>query len=171
MAGYDVVYYCVVDPRMWLRDPAPLFRTNVEGLRHVLDAALEADLKRFVYTSTTGTLAISDSRAVTEDDPRTTGIRAVPISRLGWLGENLLLSYARDKGLSAVAMCISTTYGPGDWAPTPHGSLLALVANGSSRFILAFRPKWWASRMPPGQCLSPPSMDESANVTSSRTGT
>jgi hypothetical protein len=32
------VFYCVVDTRAWLRDPAPLFRTNVEGLRHVLDA-------------------------------------------------------------------------------------------------------------------------------------
>jgi hypothetical protein len=29
------VFYCVVDTRAWLRDPAPLFRTNVEGLRHV----------------------------------------------------------------------------------------------------------------------------------------
>ncbi|WP_264992836.1 NAD-dependent epimerase/dehydratase family protein, partial [Mycobacterium montefiorense] len=69
MAGCDVVYYCVVDARMWLRDPAPLFRTNVEGLRHVLDAALHANLKKFVFTSTAGALAINSSRAVTEDDP------------------------------------------------------------------------------------------------------
>ena len=39
MADCDDVFYCVVDTRFWLRDPAPLFRTNVEGLRHVLDAA------------------------------------------------------------------------------------------------------------------------------------
>ena len=57
MAGCDVVYHCVVDTRFWLRDAAPLFRTNVEGLRHVLDAAVAADLKRFVFTSTIGTLA------------------------------------------------------------------------------------------------------------------
>ena len=69
MTGCDVVYYCVVDARMWLRDPAPLFRTNVEGLRNILDAAVDARLRRFVFTSTTGTLAISDSTLVTEDDP------------------------------------------------------------------------------------------------------
>ncbi len=40
MTGCDVVFYCVVDARILLRDPAALFRTNVEGLRHVLDAAL-----------------------------------------------------------------------------------------------------------------------------------
>jgi dihydroflavonol-4-reductase len=65
MTGCDVVYYCVVDARMWLRDPEPLFRTNVEGLRHVLDAALEANLKKFVFTSTIGALATSDTRLVT----------------------------------------------------------------------------------------------------------
>src|ERR1700752_3639598 len=36
MAGCDHVYYCVVDTRGWLHDPAPLFRTNVDGLRNVL---------------------------------------------------------------------------------------------------------------------------------------
>src|ERR1700752_4409498 len=41
MDGCDHVYYCVVDTRAWLRDPAPLFRTNVEGLRNVLDVAVE----------------------------------------------------------------------------------------------------------------------------------
>ena len=69
MSGCDVVYYCVVDARMWLRDPAPLFRTNVEGLRQVLEAAADADLRKFVFTSTTGTLAVSTRTPVAEDDP------------------------------------------------------------------------------------------------------
>lgn len=137
MAGCDVVYYCVVDARMWLRDPAPLFRTNVEGLRHVLDAALAADLKRFVYTSTVGTLAISDGKPVTEEDPHNwdQGGAYIEARRAG---EDLLLSYAQDKGLPGVAMCISTTYGPGDWAPTPHGSLIALVAKGRFPFDFGY---------------------------------
>lgn len=137
MAGCDVVYYCVVDARMWLRDPAPLFRTNVEGLRHVLDAALAADLKRFVYTSTAGTLAISDGKPVTEEDPHNwdQGGAYIEARRAG---EDLLLSYARDKGLPGVAMCISTTYGPRDWAPTPHGSLIALVAKGRFPLCLGY---------------------------------
>ena len=44
MAGCDVVYYCVVDARPWLLDPPPMWRTNVDGLRTVLDVAAEADL-------------------------------------------------------------------------------------------------------------------------------
>jgi dihydroflavonol-4-reductase len=137
MAGCDVVYYCVVDARMWLRDPAPLFRTNVDGLRHVLDAAAEAGLRRFVFTSTTGTLAISDGTPVTEDDPHNWNQGGAYIaSRVA--AENLVMTYARDKALPAVAMCISTTYGPGDWQPTPHGSLIARVAAGKFPFYLDF---------------------------------
>ena len=46
------VFYCVVDTRAWLRDPAPLFRTNVEGLRHVLhDAQLAAQRQGVRHTS------------------------------------------------------------------------------------------------------------------------
>ncbi|SON60801.1 dTDP-glucose 4,6-dehydratase [Mycobacterium simulans] len=137
MAGCDVVYYCVLDARMWLRDPTPLFRTNVEGLRHVLDAAVAADLRKFVFTSSTGTLAINDHRAVTEDDPHNwTDGGAYIESRV--LAEDLVMRYARDEGLPTVALCVSTTYGPRDWAPTPHGSLIARVATGRFPFYLGF---------------------------------
>ena len=137
MSGRDVVYYCVVDARMWLRDPAPLFRTNVEGLRHVLDAAVAADLSRFVFTSTTGTLAISDTQRVTEDDPVNWNQGGAYVeSRVA--AEKLVLQYAREKSLPVVALCISTTYGPYDWQPTPHGSLLAKVVAGKFPFNLGF---------------------------------
>lgn len=137
MADCDVVFYCVVDARMWLRDPTPLFRTNVEGLRHVLDIAVDADLKRFVFTSTVATLAIGHGAPVTEEDPfdwRGGG----PYVESRVAAENLVMHYARQKGLPAVALCISTTYGPDDWQPTPHGSLLALVAAGRFPFYFGY---------------------------------
>ena len=138
MSGCDVVYYCVVDARMWLRDPAPLFRTNVEGLRHVLDAALATpNLRKFVFTSSTGTLAVSKHRPVTEDDPHN-WTDGGPYIESRVAAEDLVMRYARDKGLPAVALCVSTTYGPRDWAPTPHGSAIALVAAGKFPFYLGF---------------------------------
>jgi dihydroflavonol-4-reductase len=137
MAGCDVVYYCVVDARMWLRDPTPLFRTNVDGLRHVLDAAVGARLSKFVFTSTTGTLAISDTDLVTEDDAHNWDDGGAYIrSRVA--AENLVMQYVRNKDLSAVALCVSTTYGPGDWQPTPHGSVIARVAKGAFPFYFDF---------------------------------
>src|ERR1700739_3324393 len=44
MSDRDIVYYCVVDTRAELRDPTPLFETDVNGLRKVLDVAGASNL-------------------------------------------------------------------------------------------------------------------------------
>jgi len=129
MTGCDVLYYCVVDARMWLRDPAALFSTNVDGLRHVLDAALATRVGKFVFTSTAGTLAAPGEHPVTETDVADWD-GGGPYIESRRAAEDLVLGYARDRGLDAVALCVSTTYGPGDWQPTPHGGALAMVATG-----------------------------------------
>jgi dihydroflavonol-4-reductase len=131
MAGCADVFYCVVDTRAWLRDPAPLFRTNVEGLQHVLDAALDAGLHRFVFTSTIGTIGIpAGDRAATEDDEFNWADRGGGYVQSRVAAENMVLEYARDRGLPAVALCVANTYGPGDYAPTPHGALLSAASAG-----------------------------------------
>ncbi|MGV0793960.1 NAD-dependent epimerase/dehydratase family protein [Mycolicibacterium sp. XJ1819] len=131
MARCDDVFYCVVDTRAWLRDPAPLFRTNVEGLRHVLDAAVDSDLHRFVFTSTIGTIALSeDGRPVTEDLPFNWMDKGGAYIRSRVQAEELVLEYAKHRGLPAVVMNVSNTYGPGDYQPTPHGSLVVAAAAG-----------------------------------------
>ncbi|MGV0837298.1 NAD-dependent epimerase/dehydratase family protein [Mycolicibacterium thermoresistibile] len=137
MADRDIVYYCVVDARAWLRDPAPLVRTNVEGLRRVLDIAAEADLHRFVFTSTIGTIAIgATDRPVTEDTPFDWAGRGGPYIASRRQAEELTLEYARAGRVPAVAMCVSNTYGPGDWVPTPHGAMVAAVALGKMPFYM-----------------------------------
>jgi dihydroflavonol-4-reductase len=140
MAGCDVVYYCVVDTRGWLKDPAPLFRTNVEGTRNVLEVASEpaiaASLQRFVFTSSYVTVGRKRGRTATEDD--TIVDRGLtPYVRSRVQAENLVMQYARDHGLPAVAMCISTTYGAGDWGRTPHGAIIAGAAYGKLPFVMS----------------------------------
>ncbi|WP_099020630.1 NAD-dependent epimerase/dehydratase family protein [Mycolicibacterium palauense] len=131
MAGCEAVFYCVVDARAGLADPTPLFRTNVEGLRRVLDIAVGADLGRFVFLSTIGTIAVSDDgSAVTEQTPFNWADKGGAYIESRRAAEDLVLSYARQRGLPAVAMCVSFPYGPRDWQPTPHGGLVGLAARG-----------------------------------------
>lgn len=135
MDGVDDVYYCVVDTRAWLRDPAPLFRTNVEGLRNVLDVAVQQPLRRFVFTSTYATVGRRRGRVATEDDviaPR--GLTPYVRSRVQ--AENLVMRYVAEAGLPAVAMCVSTTYGDGDWGGTPHGAFIAGAVFGKLPFLI-----------------------------------
>ena len=130
MRGCDVVFHCAVDARAWLRDPAPLFSTNVEGLRNVLDVAAEAELDRFVYTSSVGTIGLSVDGPATEATVHNWSRRAGAYIRSRVEAEQQVLRYARERGLPAVAMCVANTYGSGDWLPTPHGRMLAAAALG-----------------------------------------
>jgi dihydroflavonol-4-reductase len=137
MDGCDEVYYCVVDTRAWLQDPSPLFHTNVEGLRNVLDVAVEkpiaATLHRFVFTSTYATMARRHGQVAIEDD-QIDRSRLTPYVASRVQAEDLVLRYASEKGLPAVAMCVSTTYGSGDWGRTPHGAFIAGAVFGKLPF-------------------------------------
>lgn len=139
MTGCDDVYYCVVDTRAWISDPAPLYRTNVEGTRNVLDVACavhaSTPLRRFVFTSSYATVGRRRGRVATEVDEISEGdLNDYVRSRV--LAERMVLDRARAGELPAVAMCVSTTYGAGDWGRTPHGAIIAGAAFGKLPFIL-----------------------------------
>ena len=123
MRGVDDVYYCVVDTRGWLRDPAPLFRTNVGGTRNVLEVAKNANLRKFVFTSSYVTVGRRRGHRASEDDI-IVDRGLTPYVRSRVQAENIVLKYAKEQGLPAVAMCVSTTYGSGDWGRTPHGAIV-----------------------------------------------
>lgn len=139
MDGVDDVYHCVVDTRAWLRDPAPLFRTNVDGTRNVLEVALklaeDTGLRRFVFTSSYATVGRRHGHVASEDDQiNRRGLTPYVASRLQ--AEDLVLRYAKERGLPAVAMCVSTTYGNGDWGRTPHGAFIAGAVFGKLPFMM-----------------------------------
>jgi dihydroflavonol-4-reductase len=135
MAGCDDVYYCVVDTRGWLKDSAPLFRTNVEGTRNVLEIAKNAGLHSFVFTSSYVTVGRKRGFVATEDDV-ISNRGLTPYVRSRVQAENLVMQYAYDHGVPAIAMCVSTTYGGGDWGRTPHGAIIAGAAFGKLPFVM-----------------------------------
>jgi dihydroflavonol-4-reductase len=130
MKDVSTVFYCIVDARAWLRDPSPLYATNVDGLRKVLDAAIEVGVPKFVFCSTVGTIAVAESGAADETMPhnwRELGGAYVD-SRIQ--AEELVLRYHREQGLPAVVLNVGTTFGPRDHGPTPHGKLVRAAALG-----------------------------------------
>jgi dihydroflavonol-4-reductase len=130
MADRDVVYYCVVDTRAELRDPAPLFKTNVDGLRNVLDVAVQANLRRFVFLSTIGTIAVGrNGETVDEETPFNWSDLAGSYIESRREAERLVLSYVAEHGLPAVVTNVSNPYGPPDWQPR-QGMFVKLAAHG-----------------------------------------
>jgi dihydroflavonol-4-reductase len=126
--GCDSIFYCIVDTRAWLRDPTPLYQTNVEGLRTVLDVALQFSIERFVFTSTFGTIGINPSGVSTEADTFNWWKKAPAYVRCRVQAEDLFMDYCHNKGLPGVACCVGNTYGGDDIVPTPHGKMIKDVA-------------------------------------------
>lgn len=93
------------------RDPDRFYRTNVEGTRVLLEAAVAAGVSRFVHVSTDEVYGSTIEGAFTEDDkPEGTGNAASPYSKSKALADDLARSYA-DR-LEVVVVRPTNAFGP-----------------------------------------------------------
>jgi dihydroflavonol-4-reductase len=67
--GVDAVFHVAADISMWSGRNARQTRINVEGTRHVVEAALEVGAERLVHTSTWNTYGLWQ-RAISEELPQ-----------------------------------------------------------------------------------------------------
>jgi len=130
VAGCRYVYHVAADYRIWVRDPAPMFRANVEGTRDLLTAALEAGIERVVYTSSVATLGLVPGGSADETTPSSVDDMIGPYKQSKFLAEEVVRALARERGLPVVIVNPSTPVGPGDVKPTPTGRLVVEAARG-----------------------------------------
>src|SRR5438874_12666432 len=71
VAGCGLVFHVAADYRLWAKDPADLYRSNVDGTRNLLTAAKRAGVDRVVYTSTVGCIGIPHGGIGNEETPVT----------------------------------------------------------------------------------------------------
>ncbi|HEU4369918.1 MAG TPA: hopanoid-associated sugar epimerase, partial [Methylomirabilota bacterium] len=130
VAGAHTVYHVAADYRLWAREPATIYRANVEGTRAVLEAAGEAGVSRVVHTSSVGALGIpTDGRPGTEDTPVTLADMVGDYKRSKFLAEQVALDFAR-RGLPVVVVNPSAPLGPWDVKPTPTGQMIVDFMRG-----------------------------------------
>ena len=58
LSGCEWCFHAAASYHLWLRDYAPMYATNVEGTRNVIEAAGHAGCRRIVYTSTVGCIGL-----------------------------------------------------------------------------------------------------------------
>lgn len=130
LQGVRYLFHVAADYRLWARDPADMERTNVEGTRNLMRAALGSGVERVVYTSSVATLRVGpDTVAATEDDPLAPGEAIGAYKRSKVVAERLVESMAAE-GLPAVIVNPSTPVGPRDVRPTPTGRIIVEAARG-----------------------------------------
>ena len=131
MAGVRYVAHAAADYRLWARDPDAIVRTNVEGTRTVMQAALSAGVERVVYTSSVATLALrADGEAADETLPLAEPAAVGAYKRSKVVAERLVEKMIAREALPAVIVHPSTPVGPRDIRPTPTGRVIVAAASG-----------------------------------------
>jgi dihydroflavonol-4-reductase len=130
LEGCAGLFHVAADYRLGVRDPAQLYRTNVEGTRNILSASRTAGVPRIVYTSSVATIGIpSDGSPGEERTPVSESHMIGHYKRSKFLAEEVARDAART-GMSVVIVNPSTPVGPGDIKPTPTGQLVLDAASG-----------------------------------------
>ena len=124
MTGCGTVFYNVDDTRASMFESAPLYRTNVDGLANVLNAAVDEHITRFVFTSSMVTLPRYSGSPASEKHAFDWWDEAPDYVKTRVLAEKAVTDAVTERGLPAVMLCVANTYGPADHGPTPHGNAL-----------------------------------------------
>jgi len=121
--GARRVYHVAADYRLWARHPSELYRANVDGTKHVLEAAAEAGAERIVHTSTVGALGIpKDGAPGDERTPVSLADMVGPYKASKFLAERVAEEWAA-RGAPVVIVNPSAPVGPWDVKPTPTGKM------------------------------------------------
>jgi dihydroflavonol-4-reductase len=130
VSGCGLVFHVAADYRLWAKDPQELYRSNVEGTRHLLSAAQKAGVERVVYTSTVGTIGIPHSGLGDESQPVSLAMMAGHYKRSKFLAERVALEFAR-AGLDVTIVNPTAPIGDHDLKPTPTGKIVVDFLKGA----------------------------------------
>ncbi|MFC5863438.1 hopanoid-associated sugar epimerase [Acidicapsa dinghuensis] len=129
LAGCDAVMHVAADYRLWIPDPAAMYRANVDGTRELLRLAREASVRRFVYTSSVATMGFrSDGLIVNEDTPVSLADMVGHYKRSKFLAE-LEAIKAAEAGQQVIILNPTTPIGSHDSKPTPTGRIFVDFLN------------------------------------------
>jgi dihydroflavonol-4-reductase len=129
VSGCGLVFHVAADYRLWAADPGELYCSNVDGTRHVMEAARKAGVERVVYTSTVGCIGIPHGGIGDESQPVALEDMAGDYKRSKFLAERVVLEYAR-AGLPVVIVNPTAPVGDHDVKPTPTGKIVLDFLNG-----------------------------------------
>jgi dihydroflavonol-4-reductase len=128
MQGCSFVYHAAGIHEQWLPDVSQFHQVNVVGTQHMLDAALEFGVARFIYTSTIDVFA---GRAGQEFDESTLDPqpRGTYYERSKQEADRLVVA-ALQRGLPAIFLHPSAIYGPGPSSSLGTNDIIARLQHG-----------------------------------------
>jgi dihydroflavonol-4-reductase len=129
LRGCDALIHVAADYRLWVPDPAGMYKANVEGTCELLRLAREAGVHRVVYTSSVATMGFrKDASVVDEGTPVSEADMIGHYKRSKWMAEQEAITAAR-AGQEVVILNPTTPVGAMDVKPTPTGRIIVDFLN------------------------------------------
>jgi dihydroflavonol-4-reductase len=130
LAGCDAVMHVAADYRLWIPDPAAMYRANVDGTRELLRMAREAGVPRVVYTSSVATMHFrTDGIVINEDTPVLLSEMVGHYKRSKFMAEQEAIR-AAEAGQHVMILNPTSPIGSNDSKPTPTGRIFLDFLNG-----------------------------------------
>ena len=130
MSGCEVVFHVAADYRLWVQDPAEMYRSNVEGTRAILEAARKNGVRCVVYTSSVATIGFTgNGHPADEDSPVALADMIGHYKRSKFMAEQVALEAGR-AGMRVVTVNPTTPVGEQDIKPTPTGRIVVDFLKG-----------------------------------------
>ncbi|MGB6829398.1 MAG: hopanoid-associated sugar epimerase, partial [Terracidiphilus sp.] len=124
------VVHVAADYRLWIPDPAAMYKANVDGTRELLRLAREAGAKRVVYTSSVATMHFrADGIVINEDTPVSIADMVGHYKRSKFLAEQEAIK-AAEAGQQVIILNPTSPIGSNDAKPTPTGRIFLDFLNG-----------------------------------------
>jgi dihydroflavonol-4-reductase len=131
--GCRLVFHCAADYRLYVPDPAVMYRSNVEGTRNVLAACADCGVERVVYTSTVGALGLRRGGApADEGTPAMLADMTGHYKRSKYLAERVADEWIA-RGLPLVLVNPTAPVGERDVKPTATGRMILDFMRGRIR--------------------------------------
>src|SRR6202051_2411643 len=124
MHGCEAVFHVAADYRLWVRDAAEMYRSNVEGTRAVLEAARQNGVRCVVYTSSVATIGFTgNGRPADENSPVSLADMIGDYKRSNFMADQVALEAGRGD-MRVVTVNPTTPVGERDIKPTPTGRIV-----------------------------------------------
>ncbi len=132
VAGMDTVFHVAAMYAGWVTDPEAMYRTNVGGTFHVLEAARREGVGKIIVTASVVAIGRPPEGAIGDETTRYDGWALdFPYGRSKHLAMQLALDVAA-WGTDVRVVCPAVVIGPGDRTPTPSGRLVLALARGKA---------------------------------------
>lgn len=122
MRGVEMVYHLAVRCiRVSIRDPYVVHDVNATGTLHLLTAALDENVKRFVYCSSSEVYGTAQHVPMDEDHPL---LPTTPYGASKLAGEMYARAFYLTYGLPVTVVRPFNTYGPREHFEGPYGEVI-----------------------------------------------